>query len=254
MVGLSVVENGICILTINRPKALNALSFEVIEKLDEHIEELLAMTDLRAVILTGAGEKSFVAGADILAMKDMTPEDASKFCRRGQEVFSKLESLPCPVIAAVNGFCLGGGFELAMACDYILASETAKFGLPEVSLGLIPGFGGTQRLSRNLGLSYAKYLITTGHMVDADELLSRGLIIQIVPQDRLMEQCLEIARTITKKGPQAIEAAKKAIHEGFNKSLQKGLKLEEDYFAYLFSNSESKEGMAAFLEKRPAKF
>lgn len=254
MVELKIIESGIYQLKINRPEVLNALNKSVLEQIDLELENLKLKTDLRALIVTGAGEKSFVAGADISAMKEMSSEEASQFCRFGQSVFLKLENLPCPVIAAVNGFCLGGGFELALACDYILASENAKFGLPEVSLGLIPGFGGTQRLSRNLGLSYAKYLITTGHMVSADELLSRGLVIQVVPQDRLLAQVLEICKTITKKGPQAIKAAKSAIHEGFNKSLEKGLKLEEDYFAYLFSNPESKEGMAAFLEKRPAKF
>lgn len=254
MVELNAVESGIYVLKINRPQVLNALSAEVIENIDNHIETLKSKTDVRALIVTGEGTKAFVAGADIAAMQAMTSEDASQFSRQGQIVFSKLENLPFPVIGAVNGFCLGGGFELALACDFILASENAKFGLPEVSLGLIPGFGGTQRLSRNLGLNYAKYLITTGHMVPADELLGRGLIIQVVPQDQLMNQCMEIAKTITKKGPTAIKAAKLAIHEGFNKSLDKGLKLEEDYFAYLFSNQESKEGMSAFLEKRAARF
>lgn len=254
IVQLSTLENGIYLLKINRPEVLNALSQNVISALDAQLETLKQTADLRALIVTGEGPKSFVAGADISAMKSMTSEEAAQFCRYGQSVFTKLESLPCPVIAAVNGFCLGGGFELALACDYIFASENAKFGLPEVSLGLIPGFGGTQRLSRNLGLSYAKYLITTGHMVPADELLSRGLVIQVLPQEKLISACLDVAKTITKKGPQAIKAAKQAIHEGFNKSLEKGLKLEEDYFAYLFSNQESKEGMSAFLEKRPAKF
>ncbi len=254
MVELSSLENGIYLLKINRPEVLNALSQSVIAAIDTHIETLKSIADLRALIVTGEGPKSFVAGADISAMKAMTSEEAAQFCRYGQTVFSKLEALSCPVIAAVNGFCLGGGFELALACDYIFASENAKFGLPEVSLGLIPGFGGTQRLSRNLGISYAKYLITTGHMVSADELLGRGLVIQVVPQDKLMATCLDVAKTIAKKGPQAIKAAKQAIQEGFNKSLDKGLKLEEDYFAYLFSNQESKEGMSAFLEKRTAKF
>ncbi len=254
MVELSLVENGIYLLKINRPEVLNALSQSVMDQLDQHLENLKTKIDLRVLIVTGEGQKAFVAGADILAMKSMTSEDAAQFCRLGQMVFSKLEALPCPVIAAVNGFCLGGGFELALACDYIFASENAKFGLPEVSLGLIPGFGGTQRLSRNLGPSYAKYMITTGHMVSADELLGRGLVIQVTPPDKLISVCLDVAKTITKKGPQAIKSAKQAIQEGFNKSLEKGLKLEEDYFAYLFSNQESKEGMDAFLEKRPAKF
>jgi enoyl-CoA hydratase len=254
VIDLNLLEDGIYVLKINRPEVLNALSKDVIEKLDHILDELKTKSDARALIVTGEGPKAFVAGADIAAMSSMSSEEASQFCRYGQSVFTKLENMTFPVIAAVNGFCLGGGFELALACDFIFASENAKFGLPEVSLGLIPGFGGTQRLSRNLGLSYAKYLITTGHMVPADELLARGLVIQVVPQDRLMAQCLEVAKTITKKGPQAIRAAKLAIHEGFNKSLDKALKLEEDYFAYLFSNQESKEGMSAFLEKRPAKF
>lgn len=254
MVDVSLLENGVYLLKINRPEVLNALSANVIDELDQHLEELKSKSDVRALIITGEGTKAFVAGADISAMKDMTSEAAAQFCRRGQEVFSKLESLSFPVIAAVNGFCLGGGFELALACDFIFASENAKFGLPEVSLGLIPGFGGTQRLSRNLGMSYAKYLITTGLVVSADELFSRGLVIQVTPQDHLISQCLDVCKTISKKGPQAIKAAKQAVQEGFNKSLDKGLKIEEDYFAYLFSNQESKEGMAAFLEKRPSKF
>lgn len=254
MLDLKLIENGIYELKINRPEVLNALNKDVIEHLDQKMDELKEKSDVRALIITGEGPKAFVAGADIAAMVAMTSEEAAQFCRRGQSVFTKIENMHFPVIAAVNGFCLGGGFELALACDFILASENAKFGLPEVSLGLIPGFGGTQRLSRNLGLSYAKYLITTGHMVPAEELLSRGLVIQVMPQDKLMAQALDVAKTITKKGPQAIRAAKLAIHEGFNKSLEKGLKLEEDYFAYLFSNQESREGMAAFLEKRAAKF
>lgn len=254
MLDLKVLENGIYELKINRPEVLNALNKDVIEHLDQKMDELKDKSDVRALIITGEGPKAFVAGADIVAMVEMSSEEAAQFCRRGQSVFTKIENMSFPVIAAVNGFCLGGGFELALACDFILASENAKFGLPEVSLGLIPGFGGTQRLSRNLGLSYAKYLITTGHMVPAEELLSRGLVIQVMPQDKLIAQALDVAKTITKKGPQAIRAAKLAIHEGFNKSLEKGLKLEEDYFAYLFSNQESREGMAAFLEKRAAKF
>lgn len=254
MIELNLLEQGIYLLKINRPQVLNALSQNVIKELETHIESLKLKSDLRALILTGEGPKAFVAGADIAAMTSMSSEEAAQFCRYGQDVFNKLEALPCPVIAAVNGFCLGGGFELALACDFIFASENAKFGLPEVSLGLIPGFGGTQRLSRNLGLSFAKYMITTGHMLSADELLGRGLVIQVVPQDKLISTCLGVAQTITKKGPQAIKAAKQAIHEGFNKSLEKGLKLEEDYFAYLFSNQESKEGMSAFLEKRNPRF
>lgn len=255
MILLDNKENGIYLITIDRPKVLNALSEEVIDKLDATIDELKAKTDLRVVILTGAGEKAFVAGADIAAMKDLGAEKAQAFARKGQSVFLKLEKLGVPVIAAVNGFALGGGFELSLACDFIFASDNAKFGLPEVTLGLIPGFGGTQRLSRNLGLHYAKYLTTTGAMVSATEMKSRGLVVDILPQEELMDKVLEVAKAIAKKtGGNSVMAAKNAIQMGFDESLEQGLILEAQVFSGLFSGDEAKEGMAAFVEKRPAQF
>ncbi|MCO5113937.1 MAG: enoyl-CoA hydratase-related protein [Bdellovibrionaceae bacterium] len=255
MILLESKENGIYVLTIDRPKVLNALNAEVLEALESKLEDLKSKSDLRVLILTGSGDKAFVAGADIAAMKDLSSENAQSFARQGQSVFSKLEKLSVPVIAAVNGFALGGGFELALACDYIFASDNAKFGLPEVTLGLIPGFGGTQRLSRNLGISYATYLTTTGSMVSAEELKSRGLVIDVCPQAELMDKVLSVAKVIASKtGPQAVSACKRAIQMGFDESLEQGLILEAQVFSGLFAGPEAKEGMTAFIEKRPAKF
>lgn len=255
MILLENKENGIYLLTIDRPKVLNALNTEVLEGLEAKIEELKSKSDLRVIVITGAGEKAFVAGADIAAMKDLSAEDAQAFARKGQSVFSKLEMLNVPIIAAVNGFALGGGFELALACDFIFASENAKFGLPEVTLGLIPGFGGTQRVSRNLGISYATYLTTTGALVGAQELKDRGLVIEVLPQSELLNQVLKVAQGIaTKTGRQAVAACKKAIQQGFDQSLEQGLILEAQVFSGLFAGEEAKEGMTAFVEKRPAQF
>lgn len=255
MINLENKENGVYLLTIDRPKVLNALSSEVLEALEQRIDELKTMSDLRVIVLTGAGEKAFVAGADISQMQNLSSEEAQAFARKGQSVFSKLEGLSVPIIAAVNGFALGGGFELALACDYIFASENAKFGLPEVTLGLIPGFGGTQRLSRNLGLSFATYLTTTGSMVSAQELKARGLVIDVCPQAELLDKVMSVAKSIAQKtGPQAVSACKRAIQSGYDLTLEQGLILEAQMFSGLFSGAEAKEGMTAFVEKRPAKF
>lgn len=255
MVNLEKYENGIYILKINRPEVLNALSDKVIQSLSEKISELKDLADLRVVIVTGQGEKAFVAGADIAAMKSMDATQAQAFGVMGQQVLSELESLNVPIIAAVNGFALGGGFELALACDYIFASDNAKFGLPEVTLGLIPGFGGTQRLSRNLGLSFAKYLITTGDMISAQDLKSRGLVVDVCPQAELLPKVIKVAQKITQKtGKSAVAASKNAIQKGFDLSLEEGLEFEVKSFSNLFSGAEAKEGMTAFVEKRPAKF
>lgn len=255
MVNLENKDNGVYLLTIDRPQVLNALSEEVIDALDEKIDEFKSQTQARVLVVTGAGEKAFVAGADIAAMKELSPEGAQKFADKGQSVFTKLENLNVPVIAAVNGFALGGGFELALACDFVFASDNAKFGLPEVTLGLIPGFGGTQRLSRNLGLSYATYLTATGAMVSAQELKQRGFVIDVLAQAELLDTVLSLAAKISHKaGPKALASAKLAIHQGFDESLEKGLQIEAQMFAGLFSGAEAREGMTAFLEKRAAKF
>jgi len=248
------VAEGIATVTINRPKALNALNVDVLLRLREVLLECGARDDVRVVILTGAGEKSFVAGADIAAMKTMTPRQALAFAELGQGVFLAIESLPKPVIAAVNGFALGGGAELAISCDIILASEKAKFGTPEVNLGVFPGFGGTQRLARLVGKARAKEIVFTGEMFDAARALAIGLINRMCPPEGLMEEAKNLARAIMAKGPVAVGLAKQAMESGFDLDLEKGLLIERTLFAQCFDTADQKEGMSAFLEKREAKF
>jgi len=248
------VTEGIATVTINRPKALNALNVELLLRLRERLLECGARDDVRVVIVTGAGEKSFVAGADIAAMKEMTPRQALAFAELGQSVFDTVEQLPKPVIAAVNGYALGGGTELAISCDIILASEKAKFGTPEVNLGVFPGFGGTQRLPRLLGKARAKEVIFSGEMFDAARALAIGLINRICPPEELMEEARNLARTIMSKGPVAVALAKQSIEAGYDLDLDKGLLIERTLFAQCFDTEDQKEGMGAFLEKRESKF
>jgi enoyl-CoA hydratase len=247
-------EDTVAIVTINRPKALNALNVQVLEELKGAIGEVRNHAQARVVILTGAGEKAFVAGADIAQMANMTPEEGLKFAELGNSTLLALEELPQPVIAAVNGFALGGGTELAIACDMIFASTNAKMGQPEVNLGIIPGFGGTQRLPRLLGKNLAKWIIFTGDMVDAQRAKEIGLVIDVFPPESLMENVKQIARKIAGKGPLAIAAAKRAIDKGFNRELRDGLGVEAEQFSGLFASDDKKEGMTAFLEKRKAQF
>lgn len=245
-------QNEIGTLKINRPEALNALNFQVLKDLDAFLNSDLK--GLRALVITGSGEKSFVAGADIKEMEKLTKEDAWKMADRGQAVFSKLSDAPFVSIAAVNGFALGGGLELALSCDMILASSKAKLGLPEVSLGLIPGYGGTQRLSRAVGLQFARYMVLSGEMITAQEALTIGLVAKVFEPDKLAEEAMSLAKKVAARGPQALSLAKKAIRKGFNTDLNDGLKIEAEYFAQTFANKDHNEGIKAFIEKRAPKF
>ena len=248
------VEGPIAVVTVDRPKALNALNTATLDQLEEALTTVAGKPELRGVIVTGAGEKAFVAGADIAEMVNLTTEQALAFSARGHRVFDALERLSCPTVAAVNGFALGGGCELALACDLIYAAENARFGLPEVSLGIIPGFGGTQRLTRAVGRGRAKELIFTGDMIDAARAKDIGLVLDVVPASKLLDHCRAVIERIAKKGPLAVARAKRVIAEGADRSLADGNELEREAFAALFPSADRKEGMAAFLAKRPAAF
>jgi enoyl-CoA hydratase len=247
-------EAGIYVLTINRPKALNALNGSTLDEISLAAEQVDADPAARVLLVTGAGEKAFVAGADIVAMQSCTAIEAKEFAQRGMRAFRRLENLRIPTIAVVNGFCLGGGCELAMSCDWILASEKATFGQPEVSLGVTPGFGGTQRLQRLVGRALALELITTARQMKADEALAVGLANHVYPPESLMEEALKTARTIASKGPVAVRLAKEAVQRGQDLDLDNGCVLESDAFALCFATADQKEGMAAFVEKRKAGF
>lgn len=243
----------VTVITINRPKQLNALNPEVLKELNDAIETAENDKETRVVIITGAGEKAFIAGADIGAMKDMTAVEGQAFGKLGQKLFSKIERLRKPVIAAINGFALGGGCELALACDIRLCSENAKFGQPEVNLGIIPGFGGTQRLPKVVGKSKAMKLILTGDVIDAQEAYNLGLADQVVAVEQLMPTAIALAKKIASKPPIAIELAKAAINycTGY---ADEGCDYEAALLGVCFSTSDQKEGMEAFIQKRKASF
>ncbi len=247
-------EGAVATLTVNRPDKLNALNREVLAALRARVEALTADDSVRCVILTGAGEKAFVAGADIAEMKDLGVEAALTFSRAGHAALAALETLRVPVIAAVNGFALGGGCELALACDFIHASAKARFGQPEVKLGVIPGFGGTQRLARRVGIGRARELVYSGAMIGADEALRIGLVNAIHAPDELLSRVGELARTIAEMGPYAVAKAKDVLRDGEGLKLPEANGLEIEGFAACFGTADQKEGMAAFLEKRPASF
>ena len=251
---LEQLEAGIWLLTVNRPKALNALNAATLDEIAAAVAKVAADDGARVLLVTGAGEKAFVAGADISEMRDATIEQAREFSEKGMCVMHAIEALPVPVIALVNGYCLGGGCELALACDWILASDTAVFGQPEVNLGIPPGFGGTQRLPRKLGPARALELLTTGRQVKADEALRIGLANHVYPAAELRAKGLELARTIASKGPAAVRLVKQAVQRGGNLDLYSACALETDLFARAFATQDQKEGMRAFLEKRPAQF
>ncbi|MEO0082955.1 MAG: enoyl-CoA hydratase-related protein [candidate division WOR-3 bacterium] len=245
------IEDNIAIVKFNRPNVLNALNTETILELEKVIDELSANADVRVIILTGEG-KAFVAGADISEMSKFSSLEARVFAQNGHRVLSKLEDIDKPVIAAINGFALGGGCEIALACDIRIMAETAKIGQPEVNLGIIPGFGGTQRLARLCGAGIAKELIYTGDMIDAQEALRIGLVNKVVPMDKLMETAKEMAKKIMNKGPMAIRMTKTVINRGLDCNLTTAKELEIETFALCFATGEPKEGMNAFLEKRKA--
>ncbi len=247
-------EPPLAIITINRPKALNALNSKVLMALSETLDKVNDDEEVRVVIVTGSGEKAFVAGADIAEMSEMTPLEGSNFSRLGQLVFKKVEELKKPVIAAVNGFALGGGSELALACDFIYASENAKFGLPEVTLGIMPGFGGTQRLPRLIGKGRAKELIFTGKMISASEAYEIGMLNKVLPQEQLMDAVKEVARQIAKNGPIAVSIAKGLVDVGYDIPLDDGCLMESKSFGVCASTEDKREGMKAFLEKRKPVF
>lgn len=244
------VKDGIGILKINRPKALNALNTETVIEIKHAANELNTNKDIRVVILTGEGDKAFVAGADILEMKDMNALEGMAFSQRGHEAFSVLENMGKPVIAAVNGFALGGGFELALACDFIYASDKARVGFPETTLGIHPGFGGTQRTAKIAGLAKAKELIFTGKMITAQEAYEMGLINKVVPHDQLMNEVMAIAEKIKANGPVAIRFAKECIDKSLSLDNKEGLMLEAKDFGLCFATKDQKEGMTAFVDKR----
>lgn len=247
-------NDGIGIITINRPKALNALNSAALAELDDLLDRLADDKTVRVVIVTGAGEKAFVAGADIAEMQGLSAIEGRAFAAFGQAVFSKLENLPQPVIAAVNGFALGGGCELAMACDIRIAAETAKFGQPEVSLGIPPGFGGTQRLPRLIGKGRAQELLLTGDVIDAREAWRIGLVNTVTPAGELMAAARAMAEKIRGRAPVAVWLCKAAVNAGLEAPLTVGLAYEAEVFGLCFSTADQKEGMAAFLNKRPAGF
>ena len=247
-------EDGIGIITINRPGALNALNPEVLKALENALEKAERDEKVKVILITGSGEKAFVAGADIAEMSKMSPREAREFSKLGQKVFRKIEQMEKPVIAVVNGYALGGGLELAISCDYILASENAQLGQPEVDLGIFPGFGGTQRLPRILGKLRAKELIFWGERIPAQKALEIGLVNEVAPQDKLMERARELAKKLMSKGLIAIGLAKRAIEQGTDLDLDSGLLIEQTLFSLCFDTQDQKEGMKAFLEKRKPEF
>lgn len=247
-------KGAVAVVTIDRPKALNALNPDVLRELYDVMEELDNNNDVRAIIVTGAGEKAFVAGADIAAMSTMNPEEALEFAKTGHRTMDRVAAMKKPTIAAINGFALGGGCELAMSCDIRIASAKARMGIPEVTLGVIPGFGGTQRLSRLVGLGMAMELLATGRQCKADECEKIGLVNRVVCPDELMDTCMELAEKIAGNSATAIALGKKSVTSGIEMDLAKALELEQQAFALTFATHDQKEGMSAFLEKRQANF
>lgn len=245
-------QGAVAILTIDRPKALNALNPDVLADLKAAFEGIDQNT-VRCVVLTGAGDKSFVAGADIGSMSTMTKAEGTDFGKLGNDIFLMIESFPLPVIAAVNGFALGGGCELAMSCDIRICSDNAMFGQPETGLGITPGFGGTQRLARLVGMGMAKQLLYTARNIDAAEALRIGLVNAVYPQADLMEAALKMANQIAKNAPIAVRACKKAVNEGMQVSIDKAVEIEEKLFGDCFETHDQVEGMACFLSREKPK-
>lgn len=251
---LEVVEAGIYCLTINRPAQYNALNTKTLEEIQAAATQLHTQADARVLLLTGTGQKAFVAGADIKEMHSKTAIEGQAFGHKGMQAFRSLELLPIPVIAVVQGFALGGGCELALSCDWIIASEQAQFGQPEVALGVTPGFGGTQRLSRLIGRSKALELLVSGRRIDAKTALAWGLVNHVYPADELMTEALKIAREIANQAPLAVQMCKQLVIRGQDLELETACLLEEQAFGLSFSTADQKEGMAAFVEKRKANF
>ncbi len=251
---LFVVKNKIAYLTLNRPDKLNALNWKTMQELQHALASVKEDSSVGGVILTGAGEKAFAAGADISELAQQTPVSAKEFSLQSQEILRFIERYPKPIIAAVNGFCLGGGSELALACHLRVASEKARFGQPEVNLGIMCGNGGTQRLPRLIGKGRALELLLTGNMIDAQEAYRLGWVNHVTPPEQLLAKCEEILQTVFKKGPIAIKLTLEAVVHGLDMTLEEGVQLESNLFGMCFSTEDMKEGTRAFLEKRPANF
>lgn len=251
VISCEIDEKGIATVTVNRPEALNALNAEVLEAIHTTVQGLRGKA--HAILLTGAG-KAFVAGADIAQMANLTGDEAREFSLAGQDSFQALADFPGPVVAAINGYALGGGFELAMACDILIASDKAVVGQPEVKLGVVPGFGGSQRLPRRVGPGVAKWLLMSGDNVKADMALQLGLVDRVVPHDTLIPECRKLLETILSNGPLAVAAVKRLVDEGLGLDLPDALDLEAKEFGHAFDTADQKEGMQAFLAKRKAEF
>lgn len=247
-------DGALALVTLNRPDKLNALSLELLTTLDAELAKLTADATVSCAILTGAGDKAFAAGADIAAMLEMSTEQARAFSELGHRVCSRIEKAPFPVIGAVNGFALGGGCEIALACDFLYASDKAKLGQPEVNLGVMPGFGGTQRLARRVGIGRARELCYTGDTINAEEALRIGLVNAVVPHDELAAKVKSVADKIASKGRIAVAQCKRVLFSGEDVSLDVANALETQAFAMLFGTKDRAEGMKAFLEKRKAAF
>ena len=247
-------EDGIGIVTINRPASLNALNGEVYTELYELFQEIENDAEVRVVILTGSGEKAFVAGSDITEMQPQNSMEINSFVEKARMASDRIYTLSKPVIAAINGYALGGGCELTMCCDLRIASENARFGQPEINLGVIPGAGGTQRLTRLIGLTRAKELLYTGDMIDAQTAVDIGLVNEVVPEGKLMDEAKALAQKLLDKGAIALRLLKTATNSGINMNLISALDLEAECFSMCFSTEDQKEGMNAFIEKRKPKF
>ncbi|AZA83717.1 crotonase [Chryseobacterium lactis] len=247
-------NNHIGLLTINRPQALNSLNEQVLKELKLFAEHIKSDRDIRVLIITGSGEKAFVAGADIKAMQEMTPQQAEDFSIAAQTAFNAIEELPFAVIAAVNGFALGGGCELALSCDIILASEKARFGLPEVTLGLLPCFGGTQRLPRAVGLYKAREMVFSGEFYSAEVCKEFGFVNRVIVPEELLNEAQKLAETIASRGPVAVAKAKQSLNTGFELHIKEGLQQEAALFGELFTTTDHHEGISAFIEKRQPHF
>jgi enoyl-CoA hydratase len=247
------VEEGVGLVTFARPEVLNALDARTLDELDQVLGEV-ERGAARALVLTGAGDRAFVAGADLAALSGFGPAEALAFAERGHAVFDRLERLPAPTIAAVNGFALGGGCELVLACDLVYASSRARFGQPEVNLAIVPGFGGTQRLPRRVGAMRALELLLTGAPVDAARARELGLVLDVLPPEQLLPHARAQARTILSRGPMAVAEVKRLVRTGADLPLAAANALERKAFAQLFATGDAREGIRAFLEKRPARF
>ena len=247
------IKNGVAVAVISRPEAMNALNSEFFLEFNDLLDSVSKNQEIRVLVLTGDG-KAFVAGADIAELSDMNRKESFCFSKTGQDAFHRLEKLEIPVIAAVNGYALGGGCELAMACDFRIAGKSAKFGLPEMTLGLIPGYAGTQRLSRLSGLGNALFMILSGEMIMAEDALRMGLAQKVVDDELLMETTLKIAEKIASNGSMAVSTAKELIRKGIENTFKEASKMESEAFSKLFDYPSSKEGLKAFLEKRKPKW